>query len=340
MTLEMERAVAATAVSEIPVLDIGPYLAGVPGAREALARDLARIQQEVGFYYVINHGVDMDLIDGGYRELARFFALPAEEKVKVRVDRMGPGWIPAKSSIYVTSPVNKNTKPDLNEALALINERPEGHADLAAGLRFIGPNKWPSLPGFRETISACHGQLARLARDMLPLYALALGKPADFFAPHFTEPMWTTRNAWYPAVEAEENQFGISPHQDHGFITALPVSEVPGLQIRTRDGRWLSAQTLPGGILINTGEFLNRWTNGRFIATPHRVMPPARDRYSMALFFNPSPRTVADPKDFARPGEEVKYEPISMHDYLCWYFDRNFAKSAGGDQDQATAAKG
>jgi len=47
MTLEMERTDAATAVSEIPVLDLGPYLAGVPGAREALARDLARIQHDV-----------------------------------------------------------------------------------------------------------------------------------------------------------------------------------------------------------------------------------------------------------------------------------------------------
>ena len=70
-----------------------------------------------------------------------------------------------------------------------------------------------------------------------------------------------------------------------GFLTLLPVVDVPGLQIRKTSGDWLPVPHIEGAILVNTGEFLNRWTNGQFMATPHRVLPPSIDRYSIAFFY-------------------------------------------------------
>src|SRR3546814_8233334 len=115
---------------------------------------------------------------------------------------------------------------------------------------------------YYETVEA-------LARKMLPVYARALDLPAAYFDRYFADPMWTTRNAWYPgSPDAEENQFGISPHRDHSFITFLPLSEEPGLQIQTPRGEWIKAEQVEGAIIVNTGEFMNRRSNGRFIATP------------------------------------------------------------------------
>ena len=323
---------------DIPILDAGPYLAGAPGAREALAENIRFIQETIGFYVIINHGVPRALMDNAYANLERFFALSDEEKLKLKFGEKSVGYVAAKSTVYVTSKINENTKQDLNETLVTALERPADHPYLEQGLRFVGPNKWPeNLPGFREAIVEFQKSIADLGRKMVPLYALALEKPADFFDRYFDEPIMWTRNSHYPAVEPEENQFGISPHSDHSFLTLLPLSDVPGLQVLTRTGKWLPADPVANGIIVNTGEFLNRWTNDRFIASPHRVVPPDYDRYSMATFFNPAPDTIADPLDTCcGPDNPAKYDPVGMLDYVCWYIDRNYSTDFGGKQEGIT----
>jgi isopenicillin N synthase-like dioxygenase len=120
----------------------------------------------------------------------------------------------------------------------------------------------------------------------------------------------------------------------------LPLSEEPGLQIQTRDGRWLDAQQIDGAILVNTGEFLNRWTNGRFLATPHRVVTPKRDRYSIAFFFNPTWDTLATPLPTCVDQQHpAQYEPIRFLDYICWYVEQSYRASAGGAADAKVSAK-
>ena len=323
---------------DIPILDAGPYLAGEAGAREALAENIRFIQETIGFYVIVNHGVPRELMDNAYSALRRFFARPSEEKLRLKFGEKSVGYVAPKSTVYVTSKINENTKQDLNETLVLALERPADHPYLEQGLRFVGPNPWPrNLPGFRDAVVEFQKSIADLGRKMVPLYALALEKPADFFDPYFEEPIMWTRNSHYPAVEPEENQFGISPHSDHSFLTLLPLSDVPGLQVLTRTGKWLPADPVANGIIVNTGEFLNRWSNDRFIASPHRVVPPDRDRYSMATFFNPAPDTMAVPLDTCcGPDNPPKYEPIGMLDYVCWYIDRNYSTEFGGKQEGIT----
>ncbi len=322
-------------MTEIPTLDLGPYLAGDIDARERLAETLREIQQTIGFYVVENHGVPAEPIERAYAALEEFFALPLEEKLKLRIDQRSVGYIPARTTVYVTSKINVNTKPDLNETITLARERPADDPAIQQGLRFVGPNRWPeALPGFREAMLVYQDAMAKLGYAMLPLYARALELPADYFDPYFTEPMWWTRNAFYPAASPEENQFGISPHSDHGFITLLPLSDVPGLEILRPSGEWLAARPLNNGILVNTGEFLNRWSNGRFLATPHRVVSPEQDRYSMAMFFNPNAETLAVPLETCVTDEQpAAFEPVTMLEYMSWYIDRNYKRESGGTQD-------
>jgi isopenicillin N synthase-like dioxygenase len=326
------RRVIAT---EIPTLDLGPYLSGDPKARERLAQTLCHVQETIGFYVVVNHGVADEPIERAYEALREFFALSLAAKLRLRIDARSVGYIPAKSTVYVSSKFNVNTKPDLNETITLARERSLDDPAIRKGLRFVGPNQWPeSLPEFRDAMIAYQEAMSVLGYAMLPLYARALDLPADYFAAYFTEPMWWTRNAYYPALDPEENQFGISPHSDHGFITLLPMSEESGLQILSPGGTWFPATPVAGGILVNTGEFLNRWSNGRFLATPHRVIAPANDRYSMAMFFNPNAETVAEPLETCVSDERpLAFEPVTMLDYMSWYIDSNYKREAGGGQD-------
>jgi isopenicillin N synthase-like dioxygenase len=325
---------SAAAKRAIPILDLGEYRAGSEAAAEHLAETLRYTQENVGFYVVVNHGVSREVIDHGYAELAKFFALPDEEKLRIRINENTVGYIPPRSTMYVSATVHKNTKKDLNETITLARERPADDPAIAAGIRFVGPNQWPAgRPEFRDAMIAYQNAIAQLGYAMLPLYARALDLPADYFAPYFTEPMWWTRNSHYAAIEPEENQFGIAPHCDHSFITLLPISEVSGLEVMWPDGEWVRVDPVPNGIVINTGEFLARWTNGRFLATPHRVIMPKRDRYSMAMFFNPNHDTMAVPlPSCVTPERPVAYEPISMLEYMSWYMDTNYRREGGGRQ--------
>ena len=319
---------------DIPILDIGPYLGGESGSAIELADNIRFIQETIGFYVVVNHGIPQVIIEQAYSALQKFFALSTEAKMELKFDATSVGYIAPKSTVYITSKINKNTKQDLNETLVLALERSNNHPYIQQGVRFTGPNKWPTqIPDFKECLVKYQNACANLGRKIVPLYALALDKPMNFFDACFKEPIMWTRNAHYPPVEAEENQFGISPHSDHSFLSILPFSEVPGLEVLTPQGNWLPADPVKDGIIINTGEFLNRWSNGRFIASPHRVVPPKRDRISMATFFDAAPETIANPSDFAKQGEDLKYDPVSMIDYVCWYIDRNYSSKAGGKQE-------
>ncbi len=305
-----------------------------------MAAQLRWIQEEVGFYYIVNHGVSSDLIDRAINQVRQFHSLPIAEKLKLKVDKDTTGYIPIKSTIYVTTDAGKNDQYDLNENYRIVRERPSDHPSILAGRRFAGPNKWPStelLPNFRNIMLEYYAAMENLGRSMLPLYARALDLPANYFDKFFTDPMWFTRNVHYPAVQAEKNQFGISPHSDHGFITLLPLSKVPGLEVKSQSGQWIPGGYVKDAIVVNSGDFMKKWTNGRFIATPHRVQPPKEERYISAFFFNPNWDVSSAPLpnciDEKHPGS---FEVTTFYDHLCNYVDRNYTQSTGGQAKDPT----
>ena len=178
------------AYDSIPVLDVGPYLTGKTGAREALTDNIRFIQESIGFYVIVNHGIPPSVFADAYAQLANFFALPLKTKLKYKFGERSVGYIPAKSTVYVTSIINENTKQDLNETFALATDRPEDNPLIRAGMRFVGPNPWPGeLKGFRAAIANFQHEVIALGRKLLPLYALALEQPAGFFDYYFTDPI-------------------------------------------------------------------------------------------------------------------------------------------------------
>ena len=324
------------AEERIPIVDVGDYLSGDPAALEQFATDLRAIQESLGFYCIVNHGVPQDLIDRSFEQIAELFRLSDEAKMKYRVDFHHQGFIPNKSLILRWSKIAKNEKKDLNEAWAFMRERTADDPKVKANIRHRNLNQWPDeLPEFRATLLEYQETIAALATRMLPAYARALEMPADYFDDKFSVPEYYNRCAWYPPVEAEEGQFSLSPHSDHSSMTHLPLMDVAGLQVRAPSGKWMEIEPLRGAIVVNTGEFFNRWTNGRFIATPHRVVPPADHRYALTFFYNCNDETVADPiPTCIEPGAEPLYEPMSFHDFFITYMDGNYIyRTAEMDED-------
>jgi isopenicillin N synthase-like dioxygenase len=329
MTAATERpATLSLAADEIPILDLGPLLAGEPGAVERLAGELRYACTEVGFYYVKNHGIPQAVIDRGFAESARFHALPLDEKLKLKVNRHKIGYIEMASAVTRHTNVSTDKRPNLYAAYCVRRDLEADDPDVLAGKPFCGPNQWPSdLPGFREGIMGFFAGLQGLGETLLPLYAAALDLPRDYFQAAFEKPLINFQLNYYPHQESfDGSQFGVAPHTDLGFMTILAQAQVPGLEIGTRDGRWVVAPVLPGHFLINTGDMLRRWTNDLFLSTPHRVINTSRqERYSVPFFYNPNPDTMISALPTCVTADHpALHEPMKYIDLYEWFVRRNY----------------
>src|SRR6202023_3315901 len=137
----------------IPVIDIGPYLAGAPGAIDRIAGELRFALTEIGFYFIVNHGVPLGQIREVFRQVACFHAQPLEKKLEIKLDKHNVGYLPMKGVSVRTSTHQTVTKLDFNDALFVARELSSHHPDEFPDRRFRSANRWPSeLPGFREVI--------------------------------------------------------------------------------------------------------------------------------------------------------------------------------------------
>jgi isopenicillin N synthase-like dioxygenase len=313
---------------EIPVIDVSGVLSGAPGAVERAAAQLRHAYEDVGFWFMAGHDVPQSLIDRSFAEARRFHALPLETKMALKANQHNVGYLPMRGSTTRHSKLNANNKPNLLQGFLIKRDLPADHPDVIAGKLYRSQNQWPDdLPGFRETCVAYCDAVEGLALRLLPVYASALDLPPDYFVPAFLEPQYTLRLAYYPAQEVvEENEFGIAPHIDSTFMTLLAQNRVPGLEVRTNSGRWIEAPAMPGTFLVNSGELLRRWTNDRFIATPHRVINRSGgDRYSIPFFFDASiDYKMSCLPSCTGPGNPPRYEPTSYMDYQIWFQRQNY----------------
>jgi isopenicillin N synthase-like dioxygenase len=312
----------------IPVIDLGPYLAGEAGAVARTAAELRFALTEIGFYFIVNHGVAAAQIDAAFRQAARFHALPLERKLSVGIDRHNVGYLPMKGDTLRTSTVATVTKPNLNEAFFVARDLPNDHPDVIADRRFRSANRWPSdLPGFRDAIVDYCAHMERLARRLVRLYAAALRLPLEYFDQPFSEPQYKLRITHYPQQPGiADDEFGIAPHTDTSFLTLLAPNPVPGLSIRLPGGKWIEAPAIPGAFVVNGGQLLQRWTNDRFLATPHRAVNRSRgERYALAFFCDCNiDWPIAAVPTCVGPDNLPKYPTTYYTDYMIAYQERTY----------------
>ena len=126
----------------------------------------------------------------------------------------------------------------------------------------------------------------------------------------------------YPPGTGAENEIGAGAHTDYGALTLLMTDGEPGLQVKPRDGDWTDVPHVPGSYVVNIGDCMMRWTNDIYVSTPHRVLPPKRQRRSVAYFCEANPDTIVS----ALPGTgEPKYPAIRAADYLASRLEATYA---------------
>lgn len=308
----------ATDFSAIPVLDLSRDA-------ETLAPELHRAATEVGFFYLKGHGVARSVIDSMFAAAHEFFALPLEDKQRMKVDDRHRGFLRVGEA-----KMHRGAKPDLKESYLYGNDLPESDPDVQAGRPLMGPNRWPvGLPSMKLAADAYYTGIHQCGLQLLRVFARALDLPADYFTPFYDKPLTRGSLLYYPPQPPAmgPDQYGVSAHSDYGAITFVAQDATGGLEVLNRSGQWIPAAPDPACFVVNIGDLMARWTNDRYVSTPHRVVNRSgRARFSLATFFDPHPDTaIAAIPSCVDPGQKPLYPATTCGEHVLSRFSAAFA---------------
>lgn len=300
-------------LTQLPILDLS--LADDPSTAEQFRADLRRVTHEIGFFYLVGHGIPAENFSAIIDIATQFFALPEEEKLAIEnsnsrhfrgYTRTGGERTRGKVDWREQIDIGPHREPVAN---------PEYDFD-----NLTGPNQYPaSLPGLRQATDQWHSSLTKVGNKLLSQWALSLGQEEDHFAPAFArDPESFIKIVRYPSAEDDEVTQGVGEHRDGGTLTLLyPQPGTTGLQVLTDSG-FIDADPIENAFIVNIGKLLEVATNGYLKATVHRVLPtkPGEDRISIPFFYNPALRsqlpTVELPEDLAAEARGVSVDELDV----------------------------
>lgn len=310
----------ATSFQSVPVIDISGLRSAERAERDRVAGELGAAARDVGFFYVSGTTVTDELFDRLLSATKQFFAMPMDEKMKsyIGLSTCHRGYVPVgEEGLY-------GDKPDLKEAFDTALDLPADDPDHLAGNPMLGPNVWPELPGFAETVTEYYQAVLGVGQDLLWAFAVALGEDPDTFTRHATKTPSQLRLIYYPYNPDAQDAQGIGAHTDYECFTLLKPT-APGLEVLNGAGEWIDVPPIPGTFVVNVGDLLELWTNGAFVATSHRVRKVKEERYSFPLFFNVDYHTVVQPlPQFASTDGEVR-APLVAGEHLFAQTAQTFA---------------
>ena len=275
---------------KIPVIDIAALRSDDPAKRMLCAKRIGRVCREVGFFYIVDHGVDRALVAQTFAAAAAFFALPTEVKMRMKdKSRRYCGYLALGGEM-----TNPSAGPDRREAFGISLDSPATASRVRAGKPLRGQNQWLAAPpGFTSVLTAYYKSLCELGTLISRGFALALELPEDFFARRLKRPTANLRIIHYPtnvqiATQAAAPNLGCGAHTDNGYLTILAQDNEGGLQVRNPAGRWIDALPIEGSFVCNIGDTMARLTNNMMRPTPHRVVHrSSNSRYSVSFIFHP-----------------------------------------------------
>jgi len=275
--------------SAIPTIDVGGLWSSDLEDRRNVAMQLRRVAMDIGFFYIRNHGISQDMLDGQLAMARCFFEIAESEKEVIHL--RGSDCMRGYEGLGAQT-LDADSPPDLKESFLMSRDLGPDHPYVAQNVPNYGPNQWPVLPGFKEGMEAYYTALADLELRMMRALALSLDMPEDHFDGMYDEPMSILRLLHYPPNTAatHDDQLGAGAHTDWGMLTFLLQDEIGGLEVRAVDDSWVAAPPERGSFVVNIGDMITRMTNGLYHSTMHRVKvnTAGRDRYSVVFFGEPS----------------------------------------------------
>lgn len=315
------EAKSAVKVSQIPIIDISPFVAGKESGE--VAEKIRQACCDTGFFYIVGHGVDTGL-QQRLEDLSRqFFAQDLDTKMKIRMALGGRAW----RGFFPVGGELTSGKPDIKEGIYFGSELETTHPAVQQGLPMHGANLFPDIPGFRETVLEYLTVMTELGHTLMWGIALSLGLEASYFRDRYTtDPLILFRIFNYPPDAAPEGQsWGVGEHTDYGLLTILKQDDLGGLQVKSKRG-WIDAPPIANSFVCNIGDMLDRLTGGVYRSTPHRVKNVSgRDRLSFPFFFDPSfdaeLHAIEVDEQLIKSDKEERWDKASVHEFHGTYGD-------------------
>ncbi len=308
----------------VPVIDVAPLVRGDPRG-DGVAGEIHRACRDTGFFYVVGHGVDAQLVMRLEGLSRRFFALDLDTKMKIQMSLGGRAW---RGYFPVGGELTSGV-PDDKEGLYFGSELSEHDPRVQGGTPMHGRNLFPDIEGFRECVLEYIASLTKLGHALMRGIALSLELEPDYFQRRYTaDPLILFRIFNYPATRTRgaSPNWGVGEHTDYGLLTILKQDDVGGLEVKSRHG-WVAAPPIEGSFVCNIGDMLDRMTRGLYRSTPHRASNRTdRDRLSLAFFFDPSFDARVQPIETASTATFVddraeRWDRASVHEFSGTYGD-------------------
>ncbi|KAF7301918.1 2OG-Fe oxygenase family [Mycena indigotica] len=326
----LKRGLATGASSfRIPLIDFSKFQHGSAEDKKQTADKIVGAFKESGFIYLSNHGIPASAVENAFAKSTEFFRLPSETK-----DRLA--WADPRSNRgYVQIGRERVTQAsDAAEIAALRATAPDCKETMEIGRDWdsVWPNQWPAesdAPLFKSTMLSFFNDCHVLHTKVLRAIALGLRLDEGFFEDKIHEQSHNLRLLSYPPIKRAlldgEGQARAGAHSDYGTMTLLFQDDVGGLEAQNpHTGQFVPAAPIPGTIVVNVGDLMQRWSNDVLRSTLHRVVaPPAtpinaneavtRERKSIAFFCNPNfTQEIACLPNCGAP----KYPAVSTEEYI------------------------
>jgi len=327
--------------AEIPVIDIHGH------DEDQIAKEVSIACKEIGFFYLEGHGIPEILIENVLSASKKLFDLPLEEKLALQDKELTRGYTPMEEETL--DPANQPLRGDTKEGFYLGRDIAKTDK-LYNPSKLSGPNTWPTTDlcpswidadckDWKDIMNEYFDAILKLGLRVIGYLALALDLPENYFNDSFSVPMAALRLLHYSSEPSapDKGLFACGAHSDYGMITLLLTDDSPGLQIFTKENTWMDVPPRKGAFIVNLGDMLERWTNGMFRSTIHRVVTPqnqsisASDRYSIPFFLEPNFDTVVECLEICcrnpQTGERIppKYPPTTSGQHLLEKYSQTHA---------------
>lgn len=286
----------ALVLDSLPIIDLSE--AENPALAKAFDEKFRRLAREIGFFYLVGHGINDEEIDTLEATAKAFFELNTDQKQAINMANS-----PHFRGYTGLEEETTRQKPDFREQIDIGPELPvdplTNDSELWRNLQ--GPNQWPeNLPELKSVALSWADKNRQLAIRVLKVFLRALHQEETAINQLLDgNPHHLLKLIHYPSNQ--KNPQGVGAHKDAGILTLLLQDSVGGLQVESDNG-WIDAPYIKNAFIVNIGETLELLTNGYLRANVHRVIAPKAgvSRYSNAFFFSPC-LSIGELKPFKLP---------------------------------------
>ncbi|KAG5249149.1 gibberellin beta-dioxygenase [Salix suchowensis] len=287
---------------ELPVFDISQPIS------PSCLSSLSLACNEWGFFHIINHGVSKDV----YRKLhslsTSIFSLPYDSKIKLGPSSLVKTYTPH----FIASPFFESLRVS----------GPDFFASAQSSTAFLPDH--PNPDEFSEAVKEYGTEMSELSRRIVKAVLMSMGEDSaeKFYESDFNNCHGYLRiNSYSPpgssTVDGKEVE-GLGMHTDMSCVTIVCQDEIGGLQVRSREGKWMDINPRADTLVVNVGDLMHAWSNGRLRSSEHRVVLKRNaSRFSVAFFWCfEDEKVISAPDEVVGEGGARIYTPFVCREYL------------------------